>query len=131
MTDTLRVCFEDETDPTWPDSWGWSSDEIAEYMQQVERGDFVVLMARVEHLCPECGDWHDSHRAYLSDIHVSTDDLYPRDRNGRLNVVTYDDIPAGPSWWGPDTPSNAATGYTPAPNYLLNVAADLLAEAST
>ena len=69
-------------------------------------------------------------RAYLGDIHVSWGDLYPLERDGALRVVTYDDIPAGPVWWGPATPSNAATALTSSPNHLLEVAAEMLAEAA-
>lgn len=125
MSTTLRVRFEDEIDPTYPDSWGWDDAETADYMEKIERGEYVVVMAMVEHLCEECGDWHDSHRAYLGDIHVEADDV--------LDVVSLDDIPCGPTWWGPErpTPANAATAWTPADNYLLEVAAELLAEATS
>jgi hypothetical protein len=126
---TYRVRFEDETNPTFPDSWGWDADETAEYMRKIESADYVVLHASLEHLCADCADWHDAGH-YLGDIHVSWDELCPPDRNGSLRIVTLDDIPNGPTWMGPNTPTNYAAHYTPSSNYLHHVAADLIAEAS-
>jgi hypothetical protein len=127
MTATLRVRFEDETDPTFPGSWGWGEDETADYMRKIESADYVVLQASLEHLCEHCNEWHDAGQ-YLGDIHVLWDELYPADGNGGLRIVTLDDIPHGPTWMGPNTPSNFAAHYTPSDNYLHHVAADLIAE---
>lgn len=124
----LRVLVVEEPHPTFPDEWGWEQQQIDEYMRQVDEGDIVVRALAVQRWCEPCFDWSNSCSRTmlptLGDVHVPRSEV-----NEVGDVIRPSDIPLGPCWWGPGTPANAATSYTPSGLYLVQCAADLLAEA--
>lgn len=84
---TYRFVVETEIEPTWPDDWGWSADAHEEYMEQVENGEYVVVMASlyVVTTCPHCGTETPELVGHLGDIHVDANDMH-----GYLDTVRAD-----------------------------------------
>lgn len=124
----VRIVTDTEYDPSDLD---WPAQDVTEHLRRFDRGELSAVGAVAEHQCGTCGTWQ--HAASLWGIEIDTAEPF-----GPGDVITAADIPPGPAdplrLYGfadrASIPPNLAVPYTASDSYLIQVAADLLAEAA-